>query len=322
MAFDDVRFPDDISYGSVGGPGYRVDIVATDGEIETRLGRQSAPRRRYNVAYGVKTYAQLRSLMTFFIARKGAENGFRYKDFEDFTTGTNHSGAPAATDVVLGTGDGTTTTFQLKKYYVSGLSTRTRLLTHVLEETVRIALDGVEVDEADFSVDELTGIVTLNTAPTDEIVTGGCEFDVPVRFESSTSDWLQLSHDDFESGSMQSVGLVELLGETSAPEAFYYGGGSLVDPMTSNVTLSVGSVRVQAFAPNSSARRVTLPDPADMTLGGPHFVVFNLSGANTLDIYTPTGLLVAVPVGGASGGSAKILWVGLDGEGDNVWFYS
>lgn len=54
MAFIETRFPDDISYGSGGGPEYLTDIVITESGHEKRNIGWAAPRGRYNVAHGVK----------------------------------------------------------------------------------------------------------------------------------------------------------------------------------------------------------------------------------------------------------------------------
>src|SRR5688500_4642354 len=110
MAFIEIRFPTDISYGSGGGPEYSTDIVITQSGYEQRNANWAQARASYNVAHGVKTQAQLDTLIAFFRARKGRADGFRFKDWTDYQ----------ATGQALGTGDGVQTGFQLVKSYSSG----------------------------------------------------------------------------------------------------------------------------------------------------------------------------------------------------------
>src|SRR5262245_58420702 len=110
MAFHDIRFPDDISYGSSGGPNYSTDIVVTQSGYEQRNINWQEARARYNVAHGVKTQSQLDTLIAFFRARKGRAHGFRFRDWTDYE----------AAGQVIGTGNASQTQFQLTKQYVSG----------------------------------------------------------------------------------------------------------------------------------------------------------------------------------------------------------
>lgn len=290
MAFHEVRFPDDIAYGSGGGPGFRTDVVELGSGAEQRLSRWTDARRRFNVAYGVRSYSQLSSLLRFYIARKGAENGFRYKDFLDFTTAIDNRSAHSATDVLIANGDGTTKTFQLKKYYESGGVVRTRNITKPVGGTSLFTVNGVEVDSADFSVSTTTGLVTFDTAPPNgHAITWGGEFDVPVRFEREVDDLLRMSIDDFGSGSALNVELIELIDDDETAEEFYYGGARVVNPMTTDVTLALNDGRAISLTPDSGGLRAILPSPASVQRGGPHFIVKNESETESLEIHYPNG---------------------------------
>ncbi|OCA05721.1 TIGR02217 family protein [Wolbachia endosymbiont of Trichogramma pretiosum] len=85
MSFTEIRFPENISYGSTGGPELSTDIVTTHNGCEQRNINWSRARARYNIAYGVRSNEQLTELITFFQARKGKAIGFRFKDWSDFT---------------------------------------------------------------------------------------------------------------------------------------------------------------------------------------------------------------------------------------------
>jgi len=197
MAFIEARFPADISFGSAGGPEYSTDIIITQGGHEQRNINWSAARARYNVAYGVRTQAQLDALITFFRARKGRADGFRFKDWTDY-----HASAQN-----IGTGNGSATQFQLVKTYTNGSVTDTRTITKPVSGSVQLYLAGV-LQTTGYSVSTITGIVTFNTAPGNGVaITANFDFDVPVRFDT---DRLNAALDNYGLGSVQDIPLVEV----------------------------------------------------------------------------------------------------------------
>jgi uncharacterized protein (TIGR02217 family) len=67
-------------------------------------------------------------VVAFFEARNGRLHGFRFKDWADHKS-CLPSAAPSPTDQTIGTGDDTTTAFQLVKRYSSGAQSWTRTIT-------------------------------------------------------------------------------------------------------------------------------------------------------------------------------------------------
>jgi len=130
MSFTEMRFPENISYGSTGGPEFSTDVVTTHNGYEQRNINWSHARARYNIAYGVRSNEQLTELITFFNARKGKAIGFRFKDWSDFT----------ATNQEIGIGDDKKTTFHLIKTYVSGKDKHTRTIKKPVHDTIKIYL--------------------------------------------------------------------------------------------------------------------------------------------------------------------------------------
>ncbi|HHB80544.1 MAG TPA: TIGR02217 family protein, partial [Aliiroseovarius sp.] len=187
MAFHEVRFPDNISRGARGGPERRTQIVELASGDEERNASWANSRRRYDVAYGIRRADDLAAVVAFFEARNGRLFGFRFKDWADWKS-CLPSQTPSSIDQVIGTGDGTTTTFQLVKVYASGAQTWTRTIAKPVAGTVRVAIDGTE-QASGWSVDTATGLVTFNTAPASgAAITAGFQFDVPVRFDPDTLD--------------------------------------------------------------------------------------------------------------------------------------
>ncbi len=184
MAFDDVRFPTAISRGATGGPERRTEIVVTGSGAEERNSRWADSRRRYNAGFGVKSLDDIHEVVRFFEERRGRLHGFRWKDHLDFKS-CGPSGQVTAADQVIGTGDGTTRTFQLVKRYGSGLRDYTRAITKPVTGTVLVAVDSVTA--ASVTIDHLTGVVTfpVGAAPSSGAsVTAGFQFDVPTRFDT------------------------------------------------------------------------------------------------------------------------------------------
>ena len=206
MAFHDVRFPDDISRGARGGPERRTQIVELASGNEERNASWANSRRRYDVAYGIRRADDLAAVVAFFEARNGRLHGFRFRDWGDYKS-CRPSQIPAPTDQMIGTGDGTMTTFQLVKRYASGEQFWTRTITRPVTGSVRFALNGVE-QLSGWTLDTTTGVVTFSSVPGDGVsINAGFEFDVPVRFDT---DVLDVTLDIERLGSITSIPLLEI----------------------------------------------------------------------------------------------------------------
>lgn len=206
MAFHEVRFPDDISRGARGGPERRTQIVELASGDEERNASWANSRRRYDVAYGIRRADDLAAVVAFFEARNGRLYGFRFKDWADYKS-CLPSQVSGATDQQIGTGDGSTKTFQLTKRYSSGAQSWTRTITRPVAGSVTIALAGTPAPSG-WSVDAATGVATFVSAPASGVaITAGFEFDVPVRFDT---DMLDVTLDLERLGSITSIPLVEI----------------------------------------------------------------------------------------------------------------
>jgi uncharacterized protein (TIGR02217 family) len=206
--FHEILFPLDVALRSAGGPQRRTDIVALGSGREERNARWAHSRRRYDAGYGVKTYEALSEVVAFFEERRGMLYGFRWRDRLDHSSGASEV---TATDEVIGTGDGTTTAFQLVKTYGSIHAPYQRPIVKPVAGSVGIAVDGVEkTEDTDFSVDTTTGIVTFlagHIPASGEAVTAGFLFDVPVRFDT---DYLEVDLSAFAAGAIPKIPLVEI----------------------------------------------------------------------------------------------------------------
>jgi uncharacterized protein (TIGR02217 family) len=205
-AFHEILFPLDIALGSAGGPERRTEIVALASGREERNARWAHSRRRYDAGYGIKTFEALSLAIAFFEERRGMLHGFRWRDRLDHASAVPGVAATAF-DQAIGTGDGETASFQLAKTYGGAFSPYARPIVKPVAGSVRIAVDGVELDD-DYSVDVTTGVVTFDTPPgVGEAVTAGFLFDVPVRFNT---DYLEVDLSAFAAGAIPKIPLIEI----------------------------------------------------------------------------------------------------------------
>lgn len=201
-AFHEVLLPLPFALGANGGPERRVDIVALGSGAEARNTTWAHGRRRYDIGGAVRTLDQMHELIAFFEARRGKLHGFRFRDPFDFKSCVP-SAMPAATDQVLGEGDGERESFALQKSY----GAYARPIAKPVSGTVLVAIDSEQL-ESGFNVDGESGIVTFDTAPAEgAVVTAGFLFDTPVRFDI---DRLDLAIDGFGAGHAVAVPLIEI----------------------------------------------------------------------------------------------------------------
>jgi uncharacterized protein (TIGR02217 family) len=208
MAFHDVRFPTNLSFGSVGGPERRTEVVTLSNGFEERNTPWEHSRRRYDAGAGLRSTDDVSILIAFFEARRGKLHAFRWKDWSD-----HKSCLPSRTistdDQEIGRGDGIETVFQLIKTYSSGSYSYARPIRKPVEGSVRIAIaNDPKVETVEYTVDHSTGVITFETPPDiGAQITAGYEFDVPVRFDT---DSLLTTFGTYQAGDVPDVPVAEV----------------------------------------------------------------------------------------------------------------
>lgn len=208
MSFHEVRFPASLSFGAIGGPERRTDIVTLANGYEERNTPWAHSRRRYDAGMGLRSLDDLGQLVEFFEARQGQLYAFRWKDWGDYKS-CAHCDDPSESDQVFGFGDDRQTSFQLSKTYRSGEQKYVRPILKPVQGTIKVAMSGDVLQETiDFDINYETGQLIFPTAPGEGAeITGGFEFDVPVRFDV---DRIQTSVSSFQAGEAPSVPVVEV----------------------------------------------------------------------------------------------------------------
>jgi uncharacterized protein (TIGR02217 family) len=220
MPFFECEFPTTLSYRALGGPGFSTVVNEGFSGYEQRNRNWAYSRGKWTVAlqtpasFGANRQAFVDLLEAFFLVVGGKADAFRLKDHKDFS----------ATAQTLGTGDGTTTVFQLVRTYRIGPRSYGRIIKkpiappatdyqgNTLPQTVKIYVAGAPV--SGWTVDATTGLVTLGTAPASgQVVTADFHFHYPVRFD--TDEFHAQVEESNLSGpgpiiSWSSIGLVEV----------------------------------------------------------------------------------------------------------------
>lgn len=207
------RFPTNVRYGSRSGPTFQTDEIIYAGGARSTNQRWEFPLYEFDAKYSIRSRADIQNIYALFLVSGGKAGGFRVKDEWDYTTNADGITAPMNTDSNLGTGDGSTTFFQLRKSYTVGSVTVYRELKKPIISSVLIAVDGVpKTVGVDYTLDALGGI-TFTSAPTLGLsITGGCEFDVPCHFNTDDLALLEFIRNDGAQslGSLPNIPLKEL----------------------------------------------------------------------------------------------------------------
>lgn len=204
QSFDDVLYPLALGRDAGVSPEFSTAVAVTASGHERRNSLWSDARLRFDVGPGVRSDAELGTLISFFRARRGAARGFRLPDPFDFSS-NSMTGSPTMLDQKIGIGNGLTASFQLIKTYGTGDEPQIRAITRPRADTLKISIDGLPA--ANWSLDP-GGMVIFDIPPAaGAVVRAGFLFDVPVRF---AEDRLDVTGANFAAGEAPSVPLIEV----------------------------------------------------------------------------------------------------------------
>lgn len=211
IGFHEERFPEDVSWGSEGGPVYKTQVFQSYRGYEKRNVDWSQPMMEFNVAYGIRTDDQIVRVINFFNARQGMQFGFRYKNWCNFRI----------TDAPIATGDGFSKRLPMFKFYGFPPNRHYKRLKKIVRGSVRGVQAGAEplTEGVDFIIDYDSGEIVLNFAigygvP---IYAQNLEFDEPVRFDV---DGLQSIIDAYNNSNLNNLPLVSIRGTFTAGSVF------------------------------------------------------------------------------------------------------
>lgn len=185
MAFHNILFPSQISFGALGGPAIKVQIKTNPAGREKRRKLAVNPDYAWDVAFGLQEQADLDLLLAFWHGREGRLHSFPFKDWSNYTVGLTLDGESLATAQTFGTGDGFQTAFQLFRRHSDGFTITDIDITLPVNGTLLVFIDTVLKSEGpDYSVDYATGIVTFASAPAGaEDLTFASQYHWKARFD-------------------------------------------------------------------------------------------------------------------------------------------
>lgn len=196
--FHEIKFPPEVSFKAKSFAEFKTNIVVLNSGNEKRNQQWQNSRKKYEIELKNIGKAEANKIMSFFQARKGKLNGFRFKDWNDFE----------AKDEEIGTGDGETIEYQLVKNYGDETYNYQRKITKPVEGKLTIKQDGSIISGSTYDVLWDKGIITFDTAPdTGAVITADFEFDVPVRFDT---DFLSLKTEEYGKSSIDKISLIEI----------------------------------------------------------------------------------------------------------------
>lgn len=202
QAFDDVLYPLALGRDAGVSAEFSTSISITASGHERRASHWTDARLHFDVGPGVRSEAELGTLIAFFRARRGAARGFRLRDPFDFSS-NGMTGTPTAADQLLAIGDGQAARFQLCKRYGAD-DAQVRPVTRPRAESIVVSVAG---SPASWTLEEGGWIVLGTAPPAGAEVRAGFAFDVPVRF---ATDRLDINAASFAAGEAPSVPLVEI----------------------------------------------------------------------------------------------------------------
>jgi uncharacterized protein (TIGR02217 family) len=189
--FKDVYMPAKVpGYPCISRPRFKTSIRVSAGGHEDVNQEWEHPLHSFSLPQaGGRDWAVVDGLMDHFRVMRGPFHTFPWRDPLDFASRPlilpDQVPPIAATDQVVGTGDGFTDTFQLTKIYAVDDETYQRPIVLPVVASVMVAIDGVLVDPGAYTVSRRGGIVTFAIPPEDgTVISAGFLFDVEVRFES------------------------------------------------------------------------------------------------------------------------------------------
>lgn len=176
MSFIDERLPQQVEIDALRREREAIDVVTTDGGFEVRNARHAQAVFEYEVSFPHGGYdnAITEAVYAMWRASRGGHYAFRFRDWDPKNN--------TLSDEAIGTGDGTTTAFQVTQTHTVGGVSSVRNITRPASPLV-VKLDGV-VQPSGYAVDYSTGIVTFTSAPALGVVVAvSGEYDIPVRFD-------------------------------------------------------------------------------------------------------------------------------------------
>ncbi len=198
MTWINERLADTYNVGSTFSESYDVEVA------ESLVNRYTSLRHPYILAKGTLRYdgrstaVQNANIRAMFNRAAGMMHAFRHKDHGDYST-NGFTGTPTSHDQLCIEISSVAKTYQITRWYVTtpdATSPRRLILLPILGTVAVAKLNGVTwtplTITTDYTVNYSTGVITLvNALGVGDTLYAGCEYDIPVKFETNLEsvDW-------------------------------------------------------------------------------------------------------------------------------------
>jgi uncharacterized protein (TIGR02217 family) len=212
MPFFETEFPRTIGFTSTGGAAFNTFVNAGFSGFENRNRNWVQSRGMWQLLLNDRPQAEFENVYNFFQNVGGKADPWRLFWALDYSFAGS----------VIGTGDGTTTTFQLQKQYTTNTRTYNRIINkpitslvkdfqgNSLTDTVNVYDNAVLQTHSpgylvgggyQYTLDQTTGVVTFTTPPAaGHIITADGQFHFPVRFDIDDMTNAQVLESDVHGG--------------------------------------------------------------------------------------------------------------------------
>ena len=176
-------------YGVIGGPRFKTDVIELGDGTEQRNINWWFPLGQWQLGDRTLLQSNLEYLKSFHAARQGSKQGFRFKDWADYS----------ATNQEIGIGDGLKTQYQLIKTYSFESANVNKPIIKPVEDSLKVYLDGV-LTSTGWTLDSANGVITFaQPLLNGQVLTCDFDFDIPVWFAQDSIGFRLQAKDDFES---------------------------------------------------------------------------------------------------------------------------
>jgi uncharacterized protein (TIGR02217 family) len=214
MTFPTYRLPPTLEAGMRGGPSYYNVIQESISGVEQRVRVWSKCRGKWEISYPIVNLdtanSDFRAVIALYRASIGSLRSFPFKDWGDYQLTSEN----------IGTGDGSTLTFQVTKTYdpsqvilgSPGSVTYVRDI-YLPRSGLVVKVDGTtKTIVTDYTIGA-TGIITFTSAPANaKSITVTGEFDIPVRFDIGPGESLPISVNEANLAQIESFAIREVIG--------------------------------------------------------------------------------------------------------------
>lgn len=194
--FRDVPLPTGVrGFPTTSAPRFNVDLVEVASGDESANELWSYALHTFKLPDAIRDQTTFEALRSQWYIMGGPARLFPFTDPLDFSSVpqicAGEAPAIAATDVLIGVGNGVQVRFQLRKSYTREGFTYYRPIQLPVVASVLVAIDGVDPASAPggpfvYTVEREGGALVFTTPiPNGRVVTAGFNFEVPVRFESN-----------------------------------------------------------------------------------------------------------------------------------------